>query len=390
MTDSIMNTYARYNLRFIKGEGAWLYDESGRRYLDGISGIGVNALGHAHPTVTKAIQEQAQLLLHTSNLYEIPLQETVANKLTAATGMSRCFFSNSGAEANEAAIKIARLHGAKQGIARPTVITFTGAFHGRTLATLTATGNDKVKQGFAPFVEGFIQVPFNDLQVTNELSDNPNVVAVLIETIQGEGGINKADPKFLQDLRELCTKNNWLMMLDEVQTGNGRTGKYFSYQHFDWLPDVVSTAKGLGNGLPIGACLARGQAADLMQPGHHGSTYGGNPLACAAANAVITELTEDGVIEHVEKLGKFMLNQFHHHLDNHPLVKDIDGLGLMLGIKLTEPCADLVTKAQEKGLLMNVTQGSVIRLLPPLIITQEEASIIIKTVVELIDTLKES
>ncbi len=386
MSSTIMNTYGRLKVSFNQGEGVWLYDADDRRYLDAISGIGVNALGHNHPAITEAIQKQAGLLLHTSNLYNIPNQQQLADKLTNESGMSRCFFSNSGAEANEAAIKIARLHGANQGIEKPTIVTFTGAFHGRTLATLTATGNEKIKKGFGPFIEGFIQVNFNDLDAVKALQDNPDIVAILVEPIQGEGGVNIANPDFLTGLRKLCDNNNWLMMLDEVQTGNGRTGKYFNYQHFDWQPDVVTTAKGLGNGVPIGACLAKGSAAELFQPGHHGSTYGGNPLACAAANAVVTTLTEHGVIDNAAKMGAYLLTELQAQLKDNPRVKSIRGYGLMLGIELTQPCTELVQLALAQGILINVTAGHVIRLLPPLIINQQDAELLTNTVVGLINT----
>lgn len=381
---SIMNTYGSPAIEFDYGEGVWLFDRQGQRYLDALSGIGVCALGHAHPAVTKAISEQAAKLVHTSNLYHIGSQKKLADKLTQVSGMDNCFFGNSGAEANEAAIKLARLYGHNKGIAQPKVIVFESSFHGRTLATLSAGGNEKIKQGFGPLVEGFIRCPFNDINAVKALSNDSDIVAILVEPIQGEGGLNVPDNHYLTQLRDLCDQKGWLLMLDEVQTGNGRTGKYFAYQHYNWLPDVVTTAKGLGNGMPIGACLAHGKAAQLFQPGHHGSTYGGNPLASAAALATVTTLTDEGIIDNAANMGRYILEQFQQKLKDNSHVVSIRGLGLMIGIELDQPCTELVALAMEQGLLINVAAGNVIRLLPPLIITQQQADELIAGICSLI------
>ncbi|MCY4044135.1 MAG: aspartate aminotransferase family protein [Cellvibrionales bacterium] len=391
MSTSIMNTYGQKNLQFSQGEGVWLMDDAGRRYLDGISGIGVNSLGHAHPNTTAVINEQACKLLHTSNLYHITNQQALAEKLTEITGLANCFFSNSGAEANEAAIKLARKYGANKGIEKPTVITFTGAFHGRTIATLTATGNEKLKDGFGPFPEGFIQCQYNDLASVEAQSSNTDIVAVLIETIQGEGGVNPANDEFLNGLRELCTANDWLLMLDEVQTGNGRTGHYFSYQAYDWQPDVLTTAKGLGNGLPIGACIASDKVADVLQPGSHGSTYGGNPLVTAVALNTINTILNNNLLANVQAMGNKLKNQLSDALKDHPQVVDIRGKGLMIGVELTKPCSDFIGRAIEKGVLICLSRDKVIRFLPPLIINEEEIDLLARTIITLIDGLgKES
>ncbi len=384
-TSHIMQTYGRLPVEFVRGEGVRLYDTEGQSYIDAISGIGVCALGHAHPKVTQAITDQASQLMHTSNLYHISTQQQLADKLCAASGMDKVFFGNSGAEANEAAIKMARLFGNKKGIEEPTIIVFDSAFHGRTLATLTASGNRKIQAGFEPLVKGFARAPFGDIEAVKSFAKNKNIVAILAEPIQGEGGLNVPPQGFLKDLRQLCDDNDWLLMLDEVQTGNGRTGQYFAYQHEGILPDVVTTAKGLGNGVPIGACLASGKAADLLQPGSHGSTYGGNPLVCAAALATVSTLIDDGVIAEIKTKSDYFKQQVQHKLGNHNLVKELRIQGLMIGIELYENCAELVGQALEKGLLINVTADSVIRLLPPLIITQEELDQVIDTLVELIE-----
>jgi len=382
---TIMNTYARLPVEFVKGKGVWLYDDNNKAYLDGVSGVAVCALGHCHPAVTQAICEQANTLVHTSNLYHIRTQELLANKLTAISGMNNCFFSNSGAEANEAAIKLARLFGHQKGIATPTVLVFDSSFHGRTMATLTASGNRKIQAGFEPLVKGFIRAPYNDIDaVKNIAKSNADVCAILVEPIQGEGGVYVPSENFLTELRALCDANDWLLMLDEVQTGNGRTGTYFAYQHYDWLPDVITTAKGLGNGMPIGACLAHGKAAELFHPGNHGSTFGGNPLACATALATVTTLTEQGVIANAAAMGKYFLDQFNSKIGQHRNVKAIRGKGLMIGVELIKDCGMLTQKALEKGALINVTSGNVIRLLPALIITQEEADQLINIVCDLV------
>lgn len=382
MTSSaLMNTYGRLPVTFTHGEGALLFDSEGNHYLDAISGIGVNALGHAHPAVTDALQRQAGQLIHTSNLYGVALQQQLAEALNQASGMDRVFFSNSGAEANEAAIKLARLYGHQRGIDRPSIVVMDNAFHGRTMATLTASGNRKIQAGFEPLLAGFIRAPFGDIEALKTIADNNSgVIAVLVEPIQGEGGVNTLPKGYLKALRELCDQQQWLMMLDEVQTGNGRTGKYFAYQHEGITPDVVATAKGLGNGVPIGACLAHGAAAEVFAPGNHGSTFGGNPLACAAALAVVNSIASENLCEQASELGTFLLDGFKKQLGDEAGVKDIRGQGLMIGIELGKPCAELVDIARGQGLLINVTAGNTVRLLPPLIITRQQAEQILSTV----------
>ena len=387
-SSSLMNTYGRLDLAFTRGEGAWLFDEQEKQYLDAISGIGVCALGHAHPAVTAAICSQASKLLHTSNIYHIPNQEQLADALTKVSGMERVFFSNSGAEANEAAIKLARLYGNKCKIDNPTIIVLENAFHGRTMATLTASGNRKIQAGFEPLVTGFTRAPFNDIDALHTIGrNNPNIVAVLIEPIQGEGGLRTPDEDYLIKVRQLCDENNWLMMLDEVQTGNGRTGQYFAYQHHGFLPDVVTTAKGLGNGIPIGACLASGKAAQIFHPGNHGSTFGGNPLACAAGLAVVKTIIEENLCDRAATLGKKIRDDLQQKLNSCDRLIEIRGKGLMIGIELNTPCTELVKKAAERGLLINVTAECVVRLLPPLITSDEQASQIVTTLAELITEL---
>jgi len=374
MTDALMNTYARLPVRFARGTGATLYDTEGRRYLDALSGIAVTGLGHAHPAVTEAICGQAARLLHTSNLYQVEAQEELAELLCNSAGMERVFFCNSGAEANEAALKLARLHARARGIERPAVIVFENAFHGRTLATLSASGNRKIQAGFEPLVSGFVRAPFNDADAVTQIArDNPDIVAVLIEPVQGEGGMRPATPAFLAALRGLCDANNWLLMLDEVQSGNGRTGTYFAYQQLGFAPDVVTTAKGLGNGVPIGACLARGKAAALFQQGHHGSTYGGNPLACATGIAVVRTIAAERLTERAHALGARLRDGFQRQLSNLDGLVEVRNSGLMLGIELDRPCGQLVGDALAAGLLINVTAGNVVRLLPPLIFSEAEA-----------------
>ena len=383
---AIMNTYGRLPISFKQGKGVYLYDTDNNAYLDAISGIGVNALGHSHPGVSEAIKQQADTLLHTSNLYGIAKQQELAEALCSASGMSNVFFGNSGAEANEAAIKIARLYGHQNNIENPAIIVMESAFHGRTLATLTASGNKNIQKGFEPLVEGFIRVPFNDLEAIKQLSsNNNNIVAVLMEPIQGEGGLHLLDTGFLTELRAICTQQQWLMMLDEVQTGNGRTGRYFAYQHENILPDVVTTAKGLGNGVPIGACLASGVAANVFSPGNHGSTYGGNPLCCAAALTVVNTIANEKLCDNAQTMGQYIVESLQQTLKASPILKEVRGKGLMIGIELTVPCAELVNKARDQGLLINVTAGNVIRLLPPLIINQEHADTIVNTVSKIVN-----
>ena len=380
-----MQTYAPLDVTFEHGEGAYLWDSNGEKYLDALCGIAVCGLGHAHPAVTETICEQASKLLHTSNLYQIDRQQKLADQLCDISGLSRVFFSNSGAEANEAAIKIARLYGHKNGIDNPAIIVMENSFHGRTMATLSATGNRKVQAGFEPLVQGFIRAPYNDIDAIQNIADNnSNVVAILVEPVQGEGGIQVPDRDYLNQLREICDQNNWLLMLDEIQTGMGRTGQWFAFQHNDILPDVMTLAKALGNGVPIGACLVSEAAADIFQPGNHGSTFGGNPLCCATASAVIDSIIRDNLVDSAVQMGQYMRNAFNNRLAAVDGVREIRGLGLMIGIELEQDCADLVKQALEKKLLINVTAGNVIRLLPPMIINQQQADMIIETVCELV------
>jgi acetylornithine aminotransferase len=383
----LMNAYARLPVAFAKGDGAYLEDTEGKRYLDALTGLAVCGLGHAHPAVTQAISAQAATLLHTSNLYEIPRQAELAKRLAALSGMDRVFFANSGAEANEAAIKIARLHGSRMGIKRPALVVAESSFHGRTMATLTATGNRKVHAGFEPLLGGFVRAPFNDIDAVSRIAENDdNAVAVMVEPILGEGGIHIPEDDYLTRLRALCDANDWLLILDEVQTGNGRSGKYFCYQHSDILPDVVTTAKGLGNGVPIGACLARGIASRMLVAGTHGSTFGGNPLVCAAANAVLDEL-EGGLIDRAGELGARMLAGLREGLTGSNIVKDIRGKGLLLAVELDRPCQNMVTDAMEAGVILNVAADTVIRLLPPLILSDDEADQVVATVVRLVKAM---
>ncbi|MFV0477624.1 MAG: aspartate aminotransferase family protein [Parahaliea sp.] len=380
-----MPTYTRAQVTFSHGEGVYLFDSEGRHYLDGIAGIAVNGLGHAHPAVTRALQEQAGRLVHTSNFYRIAGQEQLAQQLAAVSGMHSSFFGNSGAEANEAAIKLARLYGHQRGIKRPNIVVMEGAFHGRTLATLTATGNRKIQAGFEPLVSGFVRAPYNDIAAIEKIAaQNTEVVAVLLEPIQGEGGINPADATYMQALRNLCDRQQWLLMLDEVQTGNGRTGTYFAYQQLGLLPDVVTTAKGLGNGVPIGACMARGDAARVFGAGHHGSTYGGNPLVCSAANAVINTIEEQALAAQAAVRGQQICSALESALAGDERIISIRGRGLMIGIELRQDCGELFGRALEQGLLINITAGRTIRLLPPLIISESETHQLVEQVVTLI------
>lgn len=382
---TLMNTYGRIPLSFSHGKGACLFDNEGNEYLDAISGIAVNALGHAHPAVSAAIKEQADQLIHTSNLYGVERQQQLANALCKLSGMDNVFFSNSGAEANEAAIKIARLYGHKKSIDKPQIVVMEGAFHGRTMATLTASGSRKIQAGFEPLLSGFIRAPYGDIESLQTIANNnPDVVAVLMEPLQGEGGVNVTPDGFLQQLRDLCDSNDWLMMLDEVQTGNGRTGRYFACQHEQVYPDVITTAKGLGNGLPIGACLAKGKAAEVFAPGNHGSTFGGNPLVCAAALAVVNTIIEQQLMDNVAEQGDFIKSQLATAFADNANVLEIRGKGLMIGIELSKPCGALVAAARAKGVLLNVTANSVIRLLPPLILTRQQAQQIVDTVTTIV------
>lgn len=386
MIDPVMHTYGRLDVAFEKGDGAWLIDDHGNRYLDALSGLGVVALGHANPVVAETIARQSATLMHTSNLYRIPAQEKLAAQLAGVSGMDNMFFGNSGAEANECAIKISRLRGKQRGIENPTIIVTESSFHGRTLATLTATGSRKVQAGFEPLVNGFVRAPFNDIAAIRQIAkNNNNIVAVMLEPIQGEGGIRVADDDYLKELRAVCDEHDWFLVLDEVQSGNGRTGTYFAYQQAGILPDLVTTAKGLGNGMPIGVCLARGKAAEVFKPGNHGSTFGGNPLACAVASRVVQEIVDNHLCDRAGELGERMLGKFRERLAGLNNVKDIRGKGLMIGIELDTPCGELVGRALEKGLLINVTAEKVIRLLPPLIISDEEADRICDIVSSLVE-----
>ena len=381
---ALMNTYGHRTLTLTKGEGCRVWDSNGKEYLDALSGIAVCGLGHCHPAVTAAITEQASQLLHTSNLYNLPPQQQAAQLLCELSGMEKVFFSNSGAEANEAAIKIARKYGNEKGIRSPTIITMTNSFHGRTMATLSATGNEKVKTGFYPLVEGFVEVPYNNIDAILEHTDNSNIVAILVEPVQGEGGVRVPDANYLPQLREICDKHNWLLMLDEIQTGNGRTGNYYAFQAHNFLPDVLTTAKGLGNGMPIGACLTQGKTTSILQPGNHGSTYGGNPVACAAATAVLQHIKNENLCQYVRETGNYFYQQLTNALQNKESVVNIRHQGLMIGIELNKECAELVQTSMDRGVLLNVTAGNVIRLLPPLVIKHDDIDQVVALLAELI------
>ena len=385
MSSALMNTYARLPVMFEKGEACTLWDSDGKAYIDAISGIAVCSLGHARCEVADAICEQANNLVHTSNLYQIKHQQALGEKLCQLSGMDNVFFSNSGAEANEAAIKIARMYGKNKGIEIPEIIVVSGSFHGRTLATLSATGNRKVQAGFSPLVQGFIRVAFDDIEaIRNTLKSNRNVVAVLVEPVQGEGGVNIPADEYLPQLRELCDEHDCLLMLDEIQTGMCRTGKWFAFQHSDILPDVMTLAKALGNGVPIGACLAAGKASDVFKPGNHGSTFGGNPLACRAALAVIEVMEKENLAEAAASLGQYFNEQLQDALKGVAGVSNIRNKGLMIGVTLEKDCPELVQQALEQGVLINMTAPNKVRLLPPLIMTKQEADKVIKTLSQLI------
>ncbi|WP_202816292.1 aspartate aminotransferase family protein [Immundisolibacter cernigliae] len=380
-----MATYARQPVAFDRGAGVWLWDTHGERYLDALSGIAVCGLGHAHPEVARAIAEQAATLVHTSNLYQVPLQARLAERLTALSGMQQAFFCNSGAEANEAAIKIARKYGHARGVAVPTVVVADGSFHGRTLATLSATGSRKVQAGFEPLVQGFTRVPYDDLDALRRVAEHQrDVVAVLLEPVQGEGGIRLPSADYLAGVRALCDQHDWLLMLDEIQTGMARSGRWFAFQHTGIRPDVMTLAKGLGNGVPIGACLAGGKAADVLQAGNHGSTFGGNPLACRAALTTLDIIERDGLAQRAAQLGAYLLQALRERLAACPGVVEVRGLGLLIGIELDRPCAALVRQALEKHLLINVTAERVVRLLPPLVMSDDEAELLLDTLCPLI------
>lgn len=382
---TLITTYNPLPISFTHGAGVWLYDEQGHAYLDTFSGIAVCGLGHAHPDVTKTIQQQAAQVIHTSNAFLIKQQTLLAEKLTQLTGMDQAFFSNSGAEANEAAIKLSRLYGHKKGIESPAIIVMEHSFHGRTMATLTASGSRKVQAGFEPLVPGFIRAPFNDIKALETIAANcQDVVAIMLEPIQGEGGILVVDESYLKAVAAFCKQHDWLLILDEVQTGNGRTGKLFAYMDMGIIPDILTTAKGLGNGIPIGACLMRDKACDLFKPGNHGSTFGGNPLACATALTVLNVIERDKLCEQVAQNSIILKNKLIEQLGHHPNVLSIRGKGYMLGIELDRPAHDIKKLGLEKGLLLNVTADTVVRLLPPLIITLDELNQLIERLVQTI------
>lgn len=383
-TNHVMNTYARQPISFIKGEGALLFAENGKQYLDAVSGIAVCSLGHAHPAITTAICEQAGQLIHTSNLYNVEKQTQLANELCALSGLDQVFFTNSGAEANETALKIARKFANQNNIKNHKVITMNQSFHGRTLATLSATGNEKVHQDFQPLVDDYIRVDFNDIDAIKAQANNQSIVAILVEPIQGEGGVFTPDDGYLTELRKICDQNNWLLMIDEIQTGIGRTGKWFAFQHDNITPDVVTLAKALGNGMPIGACLTSGKANGVLVPGNHGTTFGGNPLACAVGLAVINTIKKNNYIQQVAE--NTFINTFKSKLKNNPTVIDIRGKGYMIGVQLNKDCSHLIKLAlEEKNLLINVTHGDTIRLLPAFVMTEQQQNELITKIIDLIE-----
>jgi acetylornithine/N-succinyldiaminopimelate aminotransferase len=382
----LMNTYARLPVVFERGQGVWVWDEQGKQYLDALAGIAVSGLGHAHPKLVKALSEQAAKLIHTSNIYGVRHQETLAQMICERSGMQEVLFCNSGAEANEAAIKLARLSGYQQGKTFIKTIVMERAWHGRTITTLAATGSEKARKGFAPLQdECFVRVPYNDLEAIQQAAAaHPEINSVLLEVLQGEGGINVADSHYLQQLRHLCDERGWLLMLDEVQCGIGRTGKWFGYQHSGITPDVITLAKGLGSGVPIGAIAAQGRAAGVFTPGSHGTTFGGGPLVCAAGITTLTAMQDEGLLQNADIMGNYLVQAFKQSLQGNEGVIDIRGKGLMLGIELNKPCGILVQRALEAGLLINVTRDNVVRLLPPLIIQQEEAALLVQRLTPLI------
>jgi acetylornithine/N-succinyldiaminopimelate aminotransferase len=379
-----MNTYARLPVAFVRGEGVWLWDSEGRRYLDALAGIAVSTLGHAHPRLVSALTEQTARLIHCSNLYRIEQQEALAAKLCALSQMDNAFFCNSGAEANEAAIKIARAYGHGRGIDLPTIVVMEKSFHGRTIATLTATGNRKVQAGFEPLLPGFARVPYNDVQAVENAAANKNIVAVLVEPVQGEGGVNVADPLYLETMRALCDRQGWLLMFDEVQSGIARSGRWFAHQHAGVVPNVMTLAKGLGSGIPIGACLARGAAAEVFKPGSHGCTFGGSPLSATAGLTTIAVIEEEGLLANAAETGDLIRKSLARMLEGDPGIVEIRGLGLMIGIELDRPCAELMRIALGRGLLINVTAEKTIRLLPALTMTRDEAKILVEKLAPLI------
>jgi acetylornithine/N-succinyldiaminopimelate aminotransferase len=388
MSQHVMNTYGRLPVTFTRGQGVWLWDDHGEKYLDALAGIAVTGLGHSHPEFVKAISAQASTLMHVSNVYQIAEQAQLADKIAAISGMDNVFFCNSGCEANEAQIKLARLYAHNKGITNPEIIVMDKSFHGRTLATLSATGSRKVQAGFEPLVSGFVRVPFDDIEAVKQVAARKNnVVAILVETVQGEGGIHiPADMKaYFEALRQICDDNDWLLMLDEVQSGIGRTGTWFAFQHTGVMPDVMSLAKGLGSGVPIGACVAKGKAAEVFTPGKHGSTFGGNPFAMSAGLATLAIIEQEKLRENAEAMGDFIHQQFAEAFKDNAAIVNIRHAGLMIGIELDRPCAELVKIALANKLLINVTADKVIRLLPALIITQEEAQELVNRLVSVVD-----
>lgn len=382
----LMNTYARQDITFVSGQGATLYTQDKTPYLDAVSGIAVCSLGHAHPAIAETLAQQSKKLIHTSNLYHIETQTQLADKLSELAGMDKTFFCNSGAEANETAIKIAKKYAYHQGISAPEIIVMQNSFHGRTLATLSATGNDKVHEGFAPLVPGFTRVPFDDVDAVKALESNQNIVAILVEPIQGEGGVHVPKAGYLKQLRDICDRNQWLLMTDEIQTGMARTGEWFAHQHDGIKPDVMTLAKALGNGMPIGACMAHGKAAEILVPGNHGTTFGGNPLACAVGLSVIRTIEANRFNVAVKQKGELILNRLKEKLANNPAVVDIRGKGYMVGIQLDRPCGDLVAHALDKHLLINVTRGDTIRLLPSFVMSDAQCDQLVSTLIDLINS----
>jgi len=378
-----MNTYARQPVAFVRGEGVWLWDEAGKKYLDALAGIAVNTLGYNHPRLTRALNERISSgVLHTSNLWRIPAQEAAADRVAEITGLDEVFFCNSGLEANEAAIKVARKYGHERGVAEPAIIVMEKAFHGRSLATLSATGSRKVQAGFEPLVSGFVRVPLNDLDAVRQVAEhNKNVVAVFVEPIQGEGGINVSRLEYLRGLKEICDRNQWLFMSDEVQCGLGRTGKWFVYQHAGFLPDVVPLAKGLGSGVPVGACVVGGRAKGVFKPGNHGSTFGGNPLAMTAVVATIDTIKEEGLLANAARVGEVIRGG----LPRRDGVAEVRGMGLMIGVELARPCGELVRQALDAGLVINVTADNVVRMLPPLVMNEAEAREVLARLLPLLE-----
>jgi acetylornithine aminotransferase len=383
-TSHLMHTYSPQPVAFARGEGAWLWDVQGKKYLDALAGIAVNGLGHNHPDLTRAIAEQAAKLIHTSNLFQVPEQEKLAAMLCRTSGMDNVFFANSGAEANECAIKLARLHGHQRGIENAQVVVMEKAWHGRTLATLSATGSRKAQAGFEPLMGGFMRVPYNDIAAIERIAENPSIVAVLMEVLQGEGGINVADAGYVRKLREICDRRQWLLMIDEVQSGMGRTGKWLAHQWTGIVPDVITLAKGLASGVPVGACLARGAAAQVFKPGNHGTTFGGGPLVCVAGITTLEVIERDGLMANATRMGEVIRDGLKRELAGVAGVKDIRGMGLMIGVELDRPCAEIVKRALEAGLVTNVTADKVIRLLPPLVLAEAEAKQLVAMLAPLI------